>query len=310
MGFPSFTKKFHHEPYPAIDPTQPELSAEGRIVLVTGAGSGIGQATAVAFARAKAKVVVLAGRRISTLEATKKKIEAVAGSTAVVTHPLDVSSQENVKAVFDAVAKDHGPIDVCVHGAGHLSEPGKLHESTLSNFWDSFEVNVKGSFLINQAFLSQPAPEGRERVLIFMNSLIAHLNAKTSKTAPASYACSKLAQAKLMEYIASENDDRKGFRTYACQPGIVETEMSNRSVDMSPPGTREAMEWDSPDLSAHFFVWLASPKGACIPSGRYLWAHWDVEELKQRRKELYDDPVALTLTLSGWPFPLPEVENK
>lgn len=302
MGFPSFTKMYHNQPYPAIDPTRLELSAEGRNVLITGAGSGIGQSTAIAFARAKAKVVILTGRQMATLEDTKNKIEAAARDTIIVTRRLDVTSQESVKTVFDAVAKEHGPIDVCINGAGHLSEAGKLHESSLSNFWDSFEINVKGSFLVNQAFLNQPGPEGRERVMIFMNSGIAHFDAKGVATAPASYACSKLAQAKLMEYSAAENRDEEAFRTYACHPGLVETDMSDRSIAMSPPGTREMLTWDSPELPAHFFVWLASPRGACIPSGRYLWVNWDVEELETRKDELAQDPLALTQTLHGWPF--------
>jgi hypothetical protein len=64
------------------------------------------------------------------------------------------------------------------------------------------------------------------------------------------------------------------------------------------------------NLPGHFSVWLSSKEGHAIPSGKYLWAHWDVDELKQRSKELYEDPMALTLTLNGWPFPQPEVVDK
>lgn len=302
IRWPSFTKTFHHKPYPAIEPTQSSLSAKGRVVLITGAGSGIGQATAIAFAQANAKVVVLTGRRISALEETRHKITAAGLKTTVVVHRLEVSSEGSVKAVFASVLAEHGPIDVCVHGASHLSEAGKLHESTVSNFWDSFEVNVKGSFLINHAFLNQGGPSFKTRVLIMMNSSLAHVDAGSQKTAPASYAITKLAQAKLIEYSASDNEANTHFRTYAVMPGVVETEMSDRSIAMAPPGTRDALVWDSPDLPAHFFVWLASPKGACIPSGKYLWAGWDVEELEARKEELADNPLALTQTLHGWPF--------
>ena len=45
-----------------------------------------------------------------------------------------------------------------------------------------------------------------------------------------------------------------------------------------------------------------------IPSGKYLWSNWDVEELKARAAALQDDPFALTLTLTGFPFALPEDE--
>lgn len=121
VQFPSFTKTFHHKPYPAIDPTRPELSAEGRIVLVTGSGSGIGQATAISFARAKANVVVLVGRRPNNLDDTKEKIELEGLASKIVCHPCDISSEEHVNSLFDSVVKEHGPVDVCVHGASHLA---------------------------------------------------------------------------------------------------------------------------------------------------------------------------------------------
>jgi hypothetical protein len=52
-------------------------------------------------------------------------------------------------------------------------------------------------------------------------------------------------------------------------------------------------------------VWLASKEGAAIPSGRFLWSNWDVSELVERSQELHDDPMALVMTLPGWPFPQP-----
>lgn len=302
VQFPSFTKTYHHKPYPAIDPTQPELSAAGRVVLVTGSGSGIGQATAIAFARAHAKVIVLVGRRLNTLQETKEKIESQGLRSQVVCHTCDISSEDQVQSVFHSVMKEHGPIDVCVHGASHLSDKGKLYESSLTNFWTSMEINIKGSFIINKAFVNQSGIEGRERALIFMNSFLAHMDAPSQKTAPASYAMGKLAQAKMVEYSAIDNEHNKHFRTYAVQPGIVPTEMSDKSIDMAPPGTREALEWDDPFVPGQFFVWLASPKGACIPSGKYLWANWDVEELEARKDEIASNPLCLTQTMHGWPF--------
>jgi len=40
---PSFTKTYHHEAYPAIDPARPDLSARGKTILITGGGKGIGK---------------------------------------------------------------------------------------------------------------------------------------------------------------------------------------------------------------------------------------------------------------------------
>ena len=53
-------------------------------------------------------------------------------------------------------------------------------------------------------------------------------------------------------------------------------------------------------LPATFYVWLASPEGAFL-KGKFLWANWDVDELKLRAKEL-ESSTDLTIGLVGWPW--------
>lgn len=36
------TKSYHRDLYPAIDPSNPELDASGKVVIITGAGGGLG----------------------------------------------------------------------------------------------------------------------------------------------------------------------------------------------------------------------------------------------------------------------------
>jgi hypothetical protein len=49
-----FTKTFHKNPYDAIDPTQPSLSAAGKTILITAGHTGIGFAITQNFAIAGA----------------------------------------------------------------------------------------------------------------------------------------------------------------------------------------------------------------------------------------------------------------
>ena len=72
--YPSFTDTYHHEQYPAIDPTQKELDCSEKVVVITGGGRGIGKAIAVAFAKAHAKGIVLMGRTRSTLETAAAEV--------------------------------------------------------------------------------------------------------------------------------------------------------------------------------------------------------------------------------------------
>jgi hypothetical protein len=47
-------------------------------------------------------------------------------------------------------------------------------------------------------------------------------------------------------------------------------------------------------------VWLASPEARFLKE-KFLWANWDVEELKSKAKEL-EESNDLSIGLNGWPF--------
>lgn len=48
-------------------------------------------------------------------------------------------------------------------------------------------------------------------------------------------------------------------------------------------------------------VWLASPEASFL-KGKYIWANWDVSEMKARAEEIANSDL-LTMKLGGWPFP-------
>ena len=58
--------------------------------------------------------------------------------------------------------------------------------------------------------------------------------------------------------------------------------------------------FDLVSLPANFNVWLASPEARFL-KGKFLWANWDVDELKARAKEIEASP-QLSIGLDGWPF--------
>ena len=57
-------------------------------------------------------------------------------------------------------------------------------------------------------------------------------------------------------------------------------------------------------LPSSFSVWLASPEARFL-KGKFLWANWDVDELKAEAKEL-EAGTRLNIGLGGWPFEGPE----
>jgi NAD(P)-dependent dehydrogenase (short-subunit alcohol dehydrogenase family) len=89
-----------------------DFDLAGKICIVTGAGRGIGRGIAEALAR-HGGIVVLSGRNKERLDLAADAIGARAR-----THVADVTNEEQVIALRDAVLARYGRIDVLVNNAG------------------------------------------------------------------------------------------------------------------------------------------------------------------------------------------------
>ena len=48
------------------------------------------------------------------------------------------------------------------------------------------------------------------------------------------------------------------------------------------------------DLPAQYAVWLCSPEADFL-QGKFLWSHWDVDELKAKKEQIASDPFSLNV---------------
>ena len=92
------------------------MELKDRIVVVTGAAGGIGRALAQAFAEAGAKKIVCVDLDGDGAEATAKMVDGIG-------RKVDVSNENDIKALIDDTEKDVGPIDLFCSNAG-ISVPG------------------------------------------------------------------------------------------------------------------------------------------------------------------------------------------
>jgi hypothetical protein len=53
-------------------------------------------------------------------------------------------------------------------------------------------------------------------------------------------------------------------------------------------------------LPASFIIWLASPEARFL-KGKFVWANWDIDELKAQAK-MIEEAAYLSVGLVGWPF--------
>jgi NAD(P)-dependent dehydrogenase (short-subunit alcohol dehydrogenase family) len=165
-----------------------------RIALITGGGSGIGKAAGVKLAQAGWRVV-LAGRRRALLE------EAAAAHENLTPIAADVSDETAMEALFSAVEKRFGRLDLLFNNAGIFTQATPFAETSLEAFTSSLNVNVVGAFLCARAaFRLMAAQNPRGGRIINNGSISAHV--PRPRAAP--YTVSKHAITGLTRSIALE----------------------------------------------------------------------------------------------------------
>ena len=142
-----------------------------KVAIITGAGSGVGKATALAFLKAGWHVA-LAGRRADALEQTAKESGAAGNALCVST---DVAKEASVRALFDAVVKKWGRVDVLFNNAGVNAPSTSFEELTLEKWQYVVDINLTGMFLcMKEAFRVMKDQNPRGGRIINNGSISAH----------------------------------------------------------------------------------------------------------------------------------------
>ena len=218
MELPSLTKIWHNASYPAISPSNPALSVAGKTVFITGGGAGIGAATARAFAAAGASTVAISGRTEKTLLSAKEDIESAHKGVKVLTFVADVTDAKAMDAAFTSTGK----VDVLVHNAGYLPQLVLIAQSDIQDWWSGFEINVKGAYIVTQAFLKVAASDA---TIVDLTTGMVHLPALPRYSA---YQASKMAELRFFDSVQLEYPD---LHVVHVHPGVVMTNMATKGLD-------------------------------------------------------------------------------
>jgi NAD(P)-dependent dehydrogenase (short-subunit alcohol dehydrogenase family) len=183
----------------------------GKVAVVTGAASGIGAESARRLAEEGAHVVVAdlvddAGR-------------AVASEVDGLYVPTDVTSPEDVQALYAVAAEEFGHVDVLVNNAG-ISPPddGTILETELDAWRRVQEVNLTSVYLCCKHGIPHLLAAGGGSV-VNTASFVAVMGAATSQI---SYTASKGGVLAMTRELGVQFA-RQGVRVNALCPGPVDT---------------------------------------------------------------------------------------
>jgi 3-oxoacyl-[acyl-carrier protein] reductase len=188
------------------------MQFQDQVVVVTGASRGIGRSIAEAFAAEGAKVACVA----TTIEGASATAEAIGG----VAFAADVSNQESVEALFEAVTAQLGTPSVLVNNAGITRDTLLIRMK--EDDWDRvIAVNLKGAFLCTKA-VAKSMMKARYGRIINISSVVGQGGA----AGQANYAAAKAGLFGLTKSVAKELGSR-GITCNAVAPGFIETDMTS-----------------------------------------------------------------------------------
>jgi NAD(P)-dependent dehydrogenase (short-subunit alcohol dehydrogenase family) len=235
---------------------------DGKVALVTGASRSIGKAIAIGLARQGANTV-LAARTVSGLKQTEAAVVACGVMAEVV--PTDVTSEQQIEALFKRTMERFGRLDILVNNAG-VFDGGPI-EQLPTEAWDKvIATSLRAPFLCTRAAFRIMKKQGGGRIIN-----IGSISAQRVRWNNAAYSSAKFGLTGLTHATALEG------REFGINCGILHPGQTTR--DNMPP--RPATAKPEPAMSAEELA-AAAVYMACQPP------HVNVLELIQLpREQLY-----------------------
>ena len=238
----------------------------GKVAIITGAASGMGKADAILLAREGASVVVA-----DLNEKDGQAVAAAIGDAAVFMR-LDVTDEDNWRAVIAATVERFGRLDILVNNAGMIAL-GTIVDTDMASWRKINAVNSDGVFLGCKHAIPVMAESGGGSI-VNMSSVAAI----QGQSFVAAYSASKGAVRALTKSIAMFCKEQKnGIRCNSIHPDGVKTPMVVKVAMGKDVATQEDIDevgkfgnMCEPEDIANLVLYLASDESGFVNGSEML----------------------------------------
>ncbi|MFC0202857.1 SDR family NAD(P)-dependent oxidoreductase [Novosphingobium soli] len=205
---------------------------EGKIALVTGAGNarGLGAATAHRFAEEGAFVYVT-DLDAQGAEAVASAIVDAGGQAEALAQ--DVTSEASWDALFAAIEKGHGRLDVLVNNAG-IAILKPLEQLTAADWERQNKVNLDSVFYGTQRAVALMRKVGQGGSIVNLSSIAGLVGV----TMCGAYAAAK-SGVRLFSKVVAMECAAQNIRCNSVHPGMIETAMQDVARSDNPEGFKQ-----------------------------------------------------------------------
>lgn len=140
----------------------------GRTALITGGNTGIGRAVALAYAREGADVAVCFVDREAEADSLAAEVRTLGRKALAVR--TDITREDEVAALFGAVAHAFGGLDILINNAG-IQRPQGILEMSVADWDRMLTVHLRGAFLCSREAARLMMPAGRGRIINLCSQL-------------------------------------------------------------------------------------------------------------------------------------------
>ena len=196
-----------------------DLNLKDKVALVTGGSRGLGKAICLSLAAEGAKIAINCRRTLEKAEAVAGQIKSEYKTDALVVSG-DVSKQEDVVAMFEAIEKHFGQVDILVNNAA-VCPTCPVKDMSEQMWKETIDVNLNGIFLTSREFVKHLLDKNRPGRVI---NIVSQAAFRGSTTGHAPYDASKGGVVSFTIALAREVA-RNGITVNAVAPGLILTDM-------------------------------------------------------------------------------------